>query len=103
MEKVIKVLSEIEDKAGKILDRTKEQKQLLYDQLNKDLAKLDSDIKADMNKKIDSMQKEMEVEITKERQTLLNDCEKDITALQANFDANHDALVTEIFTKIINS
>ncbi|MDO5518884.1 MAG: hypothetical protein Q4G58_00180 [bacterium] len=101
MEKVINVLSEIEDKATTILDRTQDQKQQLYEQLNKDLAKLDSDIKADTVSQIDTMQKEMEQDIEKERLTLISDCKQQISSLQQTFDKDHDTLVNKVFTKII--
>lgn len=103
MEKVINVLSEIEDKATTILDRTKEQKQQLYEQLNKDLAKLESDIKAETNAQIDVMQKNMETEISKEKTKLLADCEKEIADLQSAYTKNHDTLVNDIFKKIVEA
>ncbi|MDO5291148.1 MAG: hypothetical protein Q4F05_00220 [bacterium] len=101
MEKVINVLSEIEDKATTILDRTQDQKQQLYEQLNKDLAKLDSDIKADTASKIDRMQEDMEQDIEKERLALISDCQKQLASLQQTFDKDHNALVNKVFAQII--
>lgn len=101
MEKVINVLSEIEDKASKILDRTQDQKKQLYEQLNKDLAKLENDIKADTASRIDAMQKEMELDISRERQNLLNDCKEHINSLQTNYEKQHDVLVDQIFHSIL--
>ncbi len=103
MEKVINVLSEIEDKASKILDRTQDQKQQLYEQLNKDLAKLETDIKADTTAKIDAVQKDMELDIASERKKLLADCQHQIDDLQQSYEKNHDQLVDSIFQSILEA
>ena len=101
MEKVITVLSEIEDKATKILDRTKDQKQQLYKQLNRDIAKLEQEIRTETNTKLARLQETMDTEIEEEKRTLLENCEEELVSLDTTFHANHEALVEEIFARII--
>lgn len=101
MEKVITVLSEIEDKATKILDRTKDQKQQLYKQLNRDIAKLEQEIRTETNTKLARLQETMNAEIEEEKRTLLENCEEELVSLDTTFQANHEALAEEIFARII--
>ena len=101
MEKVITVLSEIEDKATKILDRTKDQKQQLYEQLNRDIAKLEQEIRTETNTKLARLQETMNAEIEEEKRTLLENCEEELVSLDTAFQTNHEALAEEIFARII--
>lgn len=100
MEKVINVLYEIEERANRILDRTAEQKTQLYQQLNEDLAKLESDIKAQTNSKLTIMRNAMETEITTERTALMNDCNQQLLSMENNFLTNKDQLVQKVFQHI---
>ncbi len=101
MEKVITVLSEIEDKATKILDRTKDQKQQLYEQLNRDIAKLEQEIRTETNTKLARLQETMDTEIEEEKRALLKNCEEELVSLDTAFQTNHEALAEEIFARII--
>lgn len=101
MEKVINLLADIEEKAARIIDRSTEEKSRLYELLTKDLEKLDNDIASDTCKKLSDLQDSMNEELAVERQSLIDDCDKQLQDLDANFSTNHDALVDRVFQRII--
>lgn len=101
MERVINLLYDIEEKANRILDRASEEKNLLHDQLQKDITKLDEEIKNNTRSKISALQDNMNQEIERERQILIESSEKHLRDLEANFKANQETLVNKIFKNII--
>lgn len=103
MEKVINVLYEIEERANRILDRTSEQKAQLYQQLNKDLEKLERDINAETNQKLAVMKKNMESEIIAEREQLMADCTKQLQRMEESYEMTKKDFVDKVFTRIIST
>lgn len=101
MEKVINLLAEIEEKANRIIDRSSLEKNVLYDQLTKDIKSFDKELANDTLKKIVELQDNMFSEISQEKQALLDDCEKQSYDLDNYFNDNHEALVNEVFQNII--
>lgn len=102
MEKVINVLYEIEEKANRILDRTAQEKTKLYNRLQTNLEKLDTDIKQDTNDQLDLLKNNMEAEIAKERFAQTEECNKQLTAMEQTYMTNHDALVEKVFQRMIH-
>lgn len=101
MEKVLNLLDEIEKKANAILAHTSVEKTALHDKLMKDMEKLDKEMEAKTNRQLDELRKKMDLEITNEKQHLIESCNKQLEELEVNYHKNHDKLVDEVFNKVI--
>ncbi|ROR22157.1 hypothetical protein EDD66_11639 [Mobilisporobacter senegalensis] len=101
MEKVISLLSEIEEKAAKIIESTSIEKEHLHNQLEKDMKQLDEKIMNDNNKKLEEIKYKINLSLEEERKNLADDCNHQISKLESKFSNNHNELIDEIFHKII--
>lgn len=101
MEKVISLLSEIEEKAVNIIESTATQKEQLYNQFDIDIKLLDDQIMNDTNKKLDEIKHKINQSLNEERKKLIDECNNQISKLEIDFSKNHNTLVDELFHKII--
>lgn len=101
MEKVISLLSEIEEKAVNIIESTATQKEQLHNQFDIDIKLLDEQIMNDTNKKLDEIKHKINQSLNEEQKKLIEDCNNQIGKLESAFAKNHNALVDELFHNII--
>lgn len=103
MEKVISLLFEIEEKANQIVKRAKDEKVSLNEALEKDLAKLDKTIEDEYTAKLNTLKSQVDIDLAKEKQALLDDCDKQLAAMESNYQQNQTAIVDKIFQSIIKA
>jgi vacuolar-type H+-ATPase subunit H len=103
MENVISILYDIEEKANQIIKRANEEKINLQDTLKEDMNKLDQEIESSNRAKLDVLKAQIDTELDSERKTLIEECNKQLSDMEANFMENFDSLVTNIIHGIINT
>ncbi|MGB8451107.1 MAG: hypothetical protein WCD89_02135 [Anaerocolumna sp.] len=103
MEKVINLLYDIEEKANQIVKRATEEKIKLYDQLQKEMERLDHDIIAQNTANLEVFKIQVDKELNLEKQALIENCLKQITDMEAAYLDKHDSLADKIFHEIIQS
>lgn len=101
MEKVINLLYDIEEKANQIVKRASEEKVRLSEALEKDLEKLDQTIDAENAAKLSALQAQADKDLLNEKQSLIDDCNKQLSEMETYYDHNHGALVDKVFQSII--
>jgi vacuolar-type H+-ATPase subunit E/Vma4 len=101
MEKVIGLLFDIEKKANQILERANDEKNELFEENEKAIAKMEADIveenKAKIKLIIDRANKELELE----KEQLIAGSNKQLNDLETNFRQNYDKLINKVFQDII--
>lgn len=103
MEEVINLLYDIEEKATQIVNRANEEKVSLHDALEKNMELLDQTIATENATKLSVLQAKVDLELTQEKQALIEDCNKQLVNLEAHYKKDHDALVNEIFQGLIKA
>ena len=103
MEEVINLLYDIEEKATQIVNRANEEKVSLHDALEKNMELLDQTIATENASKLSVLQAKVDQELTREKQALIEDCNKQLINLEAHYKKNHDVLVDEIFQGLIKA
>ena len=103
MEEVINLLYDIEEKATQIVNRANEEKVSLHDALEKNMELLDQTIATENATKLSILQAKVDLELTQEKQALIEDCNKQLVNLEAHYKKDHDALVDEIFQGLIKA
>ncbi len=103
MERVINLLYDIEEKADQIVKRANQEKVKLYDKLQKDLELLDQDISVLNTEKLKVLKAQVDEELTTEKQSLIDDCNKQLVNLEENYLHNNTSLVNKILQEIIHS
>lgn len=103
MERVINLLYDIEEKANQIIKRANEEKVKLHDKLEKDLADLDMQISNENEAKLNILKAQADEELAKEKQLLIEDCNKQLSDMEKHYQQNHDALVEKIFQGLIQA
>lgn len=101
MEKVISLLYDIEEKANQIVTRARDEKISLNKALEDDLAKLDQKTADETAAKLNLLKAQVDIESAKELQALIDDCDKQLAAMDTNYQENHTAIVDKIFQSII--
>lgn len=101
MKRVISLLYDIEEKASQIVVRAKEEKVSLNETFEKDLAMLDKTVEEEYASKLDTIKKQIDIELVKEEQALIDDCNKQIAAMELNYNGNHAAIADRILQNII--
>ncbi|MEG1991992.1 MAG: hypothetical protein RR056_01280 [Acetivibrio sp.] len=102
MEKVINLLNDIEEKATSIVDHTSVEKKVLYQQLAKDIQKLDDHISKETQTKLDVIRQKMNGEMEEAKIDLHSSFEKNMKHLESDYSKNHDIYTETIFQHIIN-
>ncbi|NLZ80262.1 MAG: hypothetical protein GX913_00425 [Clostridiales bacterium] len=103
MEQVISLLFEIEEKANQIVKRAKDEKISLNESLEKDLAQLDKTIEDENTARLKVLKTQFDLDLEKAKQTLINDCDKHLAAMELNYQQNQTAIVNKIFQSIIKA
>lgn len=103
MENVISILYDIEEKANQIIKRANEEKISLQDGLKEDMKKLDQEIESSNKVQLDALKAQIDNELDRERKTLIEECNKQLSDIETNFMQNYDSLVTKILEGIINA
>ncbi|MDF2609143.1 MAG: hypothetical protein K0R92_617 [Lachnospiraceae bacterium] len=103
MEKVISILYDIEEKANNIIKRVNEEKVRLQEELNQDLEKLDQTIANEKAEKLNVLKADIDKKLAVEKQSLIDDCNKQLDNMEENYGKNHDALVKNIFQELIKA
>mgnify|MGYP001944026735 FL=1 len=101
MEKVISLLSEIEEKASKIIESASTEKENLHNQLKKELEQLDEQITSETNKKLDKIKDEISQSLKEEEKKLADDCDSQIKHLEETYQNEHGEITDKIFHNII--
>ncbi len=101
MEKIINLLSDIEEKSKNILESASTEKDNLHLKFEESLQKLDDHILEDMKVKIKDLQSRMNQSLEDEKKKLEENCNTQLKSLEDNFTNNHDALVEKAFQRII--
>ena len=101
MEQIMKLLSEVEEKATKILNLAEEEKKRLRVQSKQDIEDLDNQLKKFTKEKVDGLRSKNDKELEEGKQALLKECEQSIQRMEDNFNKNHDGLVDQLFHQII--
>jgi len=103
MEKIITLLSEIEEKAEKIIENTSVEKEHLHKQFEEDIKLLDEQITNDTNNKLDELRSKINQSIEDEKNKLIEDCNKQLSVLENDFTKHHKTLVDKVFNSIIGA
>lgn len=101
MEKVIGRLFDIEKKANQIIERANDEKNELFEENEKAIAKMEADIAEKNHIKIKRLLDRAEQEIELEKKHLLECSNKQLSDLETTYEKNHDALVEKVFQSII--
>lgn len=101
MEKVIGLLFDIEKKANQIIDRANDEKNELFEENEKAIAKMEAEIAEENNAKINMIVAQADKELETEKQQLISNSNKQLSDLESNFLKNREALVHKVFESII--
>ena len=101
MDQVIEKLSEIEEAASKIIDSADSQKKLLDQQQEERITAYDTELENSTAKEVEKLHTKLSGQLEKELSRLHDTSASTLKALEQYYDANHDALSTEIYKKII--
>jgi hypothetical protein len=103
MEKVINLLYDIEEKANQIVKRANEEKAKLHDQLQKQMEQVEHDMEVENSTKLEVLKIQVDKELNLEKQSLLDNCIKQLTDMEAIYWDKHNSLADKIFQEIIQS
>ncbi len=103
MERVINLLYDIEEKANQIVKRANEEKVKLYDQLQKEMERLDHETNDQNTTKLEILKIQVDKELNLEKQSLIDNCIKQLTDMEAIYLDKHNSLADKIFQEIIQS
>lgn len=101
MDQVIEKLSEIEEAASRIIDSADSQKKLLDQQQEERITAYDTELENSTAKEVEKLHTKLSGQLEKELSRLHDTSASTLKTLEQYYDANHDALSTEIYKKII--
>ena len=101
MDTVINKLSEIEVAASRILEGAANQKKVLDQQQEEQIAEYDQQIDKETAAEIARLQQELSVSMDSELQKLKQSSEHALQSLETYYIENHETLVEQIYEKII--
>lgn len=102
MEKVIHLLSEIEEKAELIVRRVGEEKGRLNQQLEQDIKNFNKQTEAEKENRLLALKVQTDKNLETEKRALIEDCNKQIKHLDEYYKKNHDSLVEKVLAQIIS-
>lgn len=102
MERIINTLYEIEEKANNIVKRVNEEKIRIQEEFDQNLAELDKNIAAENAKKLSVLKADIDKTLDIEKQSLIDDCNRQLSKMEENYTKNHESLVNTIFQEIIS-
>lgn len=101
MEKVISVLFDIEKKANQIIEHANIEKDQLFEENEKAIAKMEAEIMDENTKKINKIISQAEKKLEAEKKHLIENSSKQLKDLEAHYIKDHDELVNKLFQSII--
>lgn len=102
MEKVIHLLSEIEEKAELIVRRVGEEKGRLNQQLEQDIKDYNEQTETEKENRLLALKTQTDKDLETEKKALIEDCNKQIKQLDEYYKKNHDSLVEKVLAQIIS-
>lgn len=100
MEKIINLLHDIEEQATAVLSEAAEKKSVIYENYQRELRRLDEAAQQATQEKLDQLREEMNEEIKKEHQMLIQTLSGELSQLEGNYRKNHDILAEKMLEKI---
>lgn len=101
MEQVIKTLSEIEERAVRIMEHANNTKKELSARSEARIKAYDEENAALMRKAIETQKTELDRQLATELQEQKKQAEELILRMQENYDKNHTAIAAELFHSMI--
>lgn len=101
MEQVVKTLSEIEERAVKIMEHAASQKKALAAENEACLVEFDKRIELETKNKITSMRSELETELQNELEAQKKHTQTILSNLEADYENNHVSLAKALMASII--
>lgn len=101
MEQVVKTLSEIEERAVKIMEHAASEKKELAAANEAMIAEFDQKVEAETQSKIAKMRSELETELKNELEAQKKQTESTLSGLEADYENNHVSLAKQLMTSII--
>ena len=101
MEKVIGLLFDIEQKANQIIERANDEKTELFEENEKAIAKMESEITDLNNVKVSKMTEQAKNDFEQEKQQLIESSNNQLSDLELNYKQGHDAIVEKIFKSLL--
>ena len=102
MEKIIKYLCDIEDKAFSIVNRASDEKKQMTADLETEIRKFDEEVLRDRQNQIERLKSSMEDELTKELMTLEEDCNRQLKDMDEFVANNRGDIVNRLFESLIH-
>ena len=97
MEQVIKTLSEIEERAVRIMEHASNTKKELAAESEARIKAYDEENAAIMRKAIDAQKAELDRQLANELEEQKKQAEELISRMQENYDRNHTAIADKLF------
>lgn len=101
MEKVISLLFDIERKANQIIERANAEKNELFEENEKLITQMETEIAEENNAKISALISQAEQEIEREKRQLIESSDRQLKELEQHYRTDHDLLVNKVFQSII--
>lgn len=101
MEEVIKVLSEIEEKANRIITNAQDYKKTLDQESKLKQEELSQSISRKLEEQLSLLKKQCNEDIAKDTAKINAESDKQLMAIEQNYNANLDIMVDKLFRSII--
>ena len=101
MENIVAVLTQINEKAEKILSDANGYKLNMQKQMEVDLVEYEEQLNAKTEKELEAAANEHNLSFEQKKATIYEDTQAQINAMEDNYNKNHDTLVKDIFDKVI--
>lgn len=102
MDKIVAVLTQINEKAEKILSDANSCKLDIQKHLEADIKEYEEKLMAKTEEELKRAASENSRNFEEKKANIYKDTETQIKAMEENYNKNHDAMVNEIFDKIIS-
>lgn len=101
MENIVAVLTQINEKAEKILSDANGCKVSMQKQMEQDIKSYSDKLDQKTAKTLDRITKESTDSFNAKKSAISKETDASIKSMEDNFNKNHDALVNELFNKVI--
>lgn len=102
MDKIVSVLTQINEKAEKILSDANGCKLDIQKQLEADIKEYEENLMKKTEEELKMAADENSRAFEEKKANIYKDAQSQINAMEDNYNKNHDTMVTEIFDKIIS-
>lgn len=101
MDTVIEKISEIESAAASIMNDANERKKAFAKEMEERTAAFDSQLEGETNKKIESLQADMEINMNDRLEKQRKDSQRILEAMEQRYEEHHTQYVEELFNTMI--